>query len=31
VRLAQDAGVCLVGFVTPKRFVAYTAADLIGV
>jgi FdhD protein len=31
VQLAGDAGLCLVGFVSPTRFVAYTAVDVIGV
>jgi FdhD protein len=30
-RLADDAGVCLVGFLAPDRFVTYTAVHRIGV
>ena len=30
-RLAEDAGVCLVGFLTAERFVTYTAVHRIGV
>jgi len=31
VRLASEAGVCLVGFLNDERFVVYTAPDRIGV
>jgi FdhD protein len=31
VRLAEEADVCLVGFLTPTRFVVYAAVDRIGV
>ncbi|HET7689549.1 MAG TPA: formate dehydrogenase accessory sulfurtransferase FdhD [Nocardioidaceae bacterium] len=31
VRLAEETDVCLVGFLAPTRFVAYAAADRIGV
>jgi len=30
-RLAEDAGVCLVGFLSAERYVAYTAVHRIGV